>query len=128
MSDFLDWLWARPVIEGTLDSIPSVQGFYLIFDKNGDLIYVGKGDLNSRVNVHCNRNAPAGDYFKDAHSWRYFSTWNEDLALTCEQAVYDAYLKRTGKPPKHNERRPEGSSVPLQKAGEVIQRGVQGSF
>jgi len=129
MSDFIDLLMAIRVRQGTLDKIPSDQGVYLIFDEN-DLIYVGKGDLHNRVNIHFNPNAPAGEYFRDAHSWRCFCTGHEDLALACEQAVYDAYVKRVGKPPKHNKRRPEGatniSPLYLQKVGEWVPSGVRG--
>lgn len=109
---FLDMVKHTQLEPCSEKEIPHAQGFYLVFDDNGDFIYVGKGWLNIRVNIHFNSNAK-DDYFPEACFASFFITNDESQALAYELAIYDAHVEETGSPPKRNRERPSGASTTL---------------
>jgi hypothetical protein len=92
---------------GSLAQIPHTQGFYLVFDQIGKLIYVGKGYGDERVMTHFTPNKPE-EYFDEARYWFWYQTNDECRAKAYERAIYDDTVNETGQPPSRNKVRPEG--------------------
>jgi len=95
----------------SLHNAPREQGFYLVFDEMGHFVYVGKGELYSRVNSHFDPNNEA-DYFPDAAWVIWIVTGSEDSALAFEKAVYTTWKSETKIAPKYNVRTPPGAGPP----------------
>ena len=105
--NFFDFRNGTTIQEGLLENIPHVQGVYLLFDTNGEFIYVGKGWGDDRVKSHFDKNRK-DDYFYDACYWMWLPAFDENEAFAYEKAVYDVHCQLTGQPPKHNEIAPPG--------------------
>ena len=106
-ANFSDILKGTTIRWGTLESIPHVQGFYLLFDAKREFVYVGQGFGDDRVKAHFDRNRK-DDYIEDACYWLWFPRFDENEALAYEKAVYDVHYQITGQPPKHNKISPPG--------------------
>lgn len=115
---FLDLVNHTPFLPCSASDIPHEQGFYLIFDSQGEFVYVGKGWLDVRVKIHFDPTEKK-EYYPEACFWCFFETEDEAQALAYELAVYDYHLAETGLPPKRNDKRPPGAATPISRRLDV---------
>jgi len=109
--NYFDFLGHTTIERGSLEAIPHIQGFYLLFDAKGEFIYVGKGFGDDRIKSHFNKNNVT-DYYSDARYWVWIPTYDENEAFAYEKAVYDVHCQITGCAPKHNDISPPGIPSP----------------
>ena len=87
----------------TIADAPTSSGVYLLFDSNGEFIYVGKAEnLRQRLAQHFSGNEknPAIQEFATFTLWE--TTNSLEDAEREEGAIFDLWVKLTGAPPVAN--------------------------
>lgn len=107
---------------GNIGDAPETPGYYMLFDEQGEFIYVGKAK-----NLHTRLTAHFGDYEKNdkikgvAKFAIWESTQNIAQAEEREGYFYDTWVGEKGIPPSANKNKPPRSKTD----GDILHEKMQ---